>query len=86
MEHRVHDLVYGPGAVDDRRADFWVAGDTVTESWVFQGTHTGDFLGIPATGKQLQVRGIEIWRLQDSKIVERWGVVDATGVMEQLAS
>jgi steroid delta-isomerase-like uncharacterized protein len=68
------------------RDDFWAAGDTVTESWVFQGTHTGEFLGIPATGKQLQVRGIEIWRLEDGKIVERWGVVDAAGVMEQLAS
>ena len=66
--------------------DFWAAGDTVTESWVFQGTHTGGFLGIPATGKQIQVRGIEIWRLDNGKIVERWGVVDAAGVMEQLAS
>jgi predicted ester cyclase len=53
---------------------------------VRRGTHTGDFLGVPATGKQLQVRGIEIWRLADGKIVERWGIVDAAGVMEQLAS
>ena len=45
-----------------------------------------EFLGVPATGKQLQVRGIEIWRLANGKIVERWGVVDAAGVMEQLAS
>lgn len=66
--------------------DFSAAGDTVIENWIFQGTHTGDFLGVPATGKQLQVRGIEIWRLADGKIVERWGVVDAAGVMEQLAS
>jgi steroid delta-isomerase-like uncharacterized protein len=66
--------------------DFLAVGDTVVENWVFQGTHTGDFLGVPATGKQLQVRGIEIWRLADGQIVERWGVVDAAGVMEQLAS
>ncbi len=66
--------------------DFLAAGDTVIENWIFQGTHTGDFLGVPATGKQLQVRGIEIWRLADGRIVERWGVVDAAGVMEQLAS
>jgi steroid delta-isomerase-like uncharacterized protein len=65
--------------------DFLAAGDTVVENWIFQGTHTGEFLGVPATGKQLQVRGIEIWRLADGKIVERWGVVDAAGVMEQLA-
>ncbi len=68
------------------RDDFVAAGDTVVENWIFQGTHTGEFLGVPATGKQLQVRGIEIWRLADGKIVERWGVVDAGGVMEQLAS
>jgi predicted ester cyclase len=66
--------------------DFVAAGDTVVENWVFQGTHTGNFLGIPATGKQLQVRGIEIWRLADGMIVERWGVIDAAGVMEQLSS
>jgi predicted ester cyclase len=64
--------------------DFRSAGDTVTESWIFQGTHTGEFMGIPATGKQVQVRGIEIWRLADRKIIERWGVVDSGAVMEQL--
>jgi len=66
------------------RDDFIAAGDTVVENWIFQGTHTGEFLGVPATGKKLQVRGIEIWRLADGKIVERWGVVDAAGVMEQV--
>jgi steroid delta-isomerase-like uncharacterized protein len=66
--------------------EFLAVGDTVIENWVFHGTHTGEFLGVPATGKQLQVRGIEIWRLANGKIVERWGVVDAAGVMEQLAS
>lgn len=65
--------------------DLVAAGDIVVENWIFQGTHTGDFLGVPASGKQLHVRGIEIWRLADGKIVERWGVVDAAGVMEQLS-
>jgi len=68
------------------RDESLAVGDTVIENWVFQGTHTSEFLGVPATGKQLQVRGIEIWRLANGKIVERWGVVDAAGVMEQLAS
>lgn len=65
--------------------DFVAVGDTVIENWIFQGTHTGAFLGVPASGKQLQLRGIEIWRLSEGKIVERWGVIDAAGVMEQLA-
>ena len=68
------------------RDEFMAVGDTVIKNWIFRGTHTGDFLGVPATGKQLQVRGIEIWRLADGRIVERWGVVDIAGVMEQIAS
>jgi steroid delta-isomerase-like uncharacterized protein len=68
------------------RDDLLAVGDIVVENWIFQGTHTGDFLGMSASGRQLQVRGIEIWRLAGGKIVERWGVVDAAGVMEQLAS
>ena len=56
----------------------------VIENWTFRGTHTGEFMGVPATGKQIQVRGIEIWRCADGRIVERWGVVDTGSVMRQL--
>jgi predicted ester cyclase len=76
------------GGLSDRSTpqdEFHAVGDTLIENSIFQGTHTGEFLGVPATGRQLQVRGIEIWRLADGKIVERWGLVDAAGVMEQLA-
>ena len=66
--------------------DLREAGDTVVESWIFQGTHTGAFMGIPATGKPVQMRGIEIWRLADGKIVERWGVIDSGAVMTQLGA
>jgi steroid delta-isomerase-like uncharacterized protein len=66
------------------KEDYLAVGDKVVENWVFTGTHTGDFLGIPATGKVLQIRGLEIWRLENGKIAERWGVVDAAGVLEQL--
>jgi predicted ester cyclase len=66
------------------KEDYLAVGDKVVENWVFTGTHTGDFLGIPATGKRITVRGLEIWRLEAGLIVERWGVVDAAGVLEQL--
>lgn len=56
----------------------------VVENWVFTGTHTGEFLGIPPTGKTIQVRGLEIWRVEDAQIVERWGVIDVAGVLDQL--
>ena len=66
------------------KEDYLAVGDKVVENWVFTGTHTGDFLGIPATGKRLEIRGLEIWRLEDAKIVERWGVIDVAGVLDQL--
>jgi predicted ester cyclase len=64
--------------------DFHSAGDFVIESWLFQGTHTGQFMGVPATHKLIQVRGIEIWRCAEGKIIERWGVIDTGAVMQQL--
>src|SRR5947207_3132152 len=86
QRHTCQMVVGGLSNRSTLQDDFLAVGDTVVENWIFQGTHTGDFLGVPATGKRLQVRGIEIWRLANGKIVERWGVVDAAGVMEQLAS
>jgi steroid delta-isomerase-like uncharacterized protein len=70
-------------SIDD---EVFASGDRVVENWTFRGTHTGDFLGVPATGKQLTVRAIEIWRLADGLIVERWGVLDVADLMEQLQS
>ncbi len=64
--------------------EYLAAGDKVIENWVFQGTHTGEFMGVPATGKTIQVRGMEIWRVANGKIVERWGVIDSGAVMVQL--
>ena len=85
QRHTCQMVIDGLSDRSTLRDDFLAAGDIVVENWIFQGTHTGDFLGVPASGKQLHVRGIEIWRLADGKIVERWGVVDAAGVMEQLS-
>lgn len=72
--------------LSDRSIDeeLLAVGDRVVENWVFTGTHTGAFLGIPATGKTLKIRGLEIWRVEDGQIVERWGVIDVAGVLEQL--
>ncbi len=55
----------------------------VVQNWLFVGTHSGEMMGIPPSGKKIQVRGIEIWRCTDGKIVERWGVVDISDVLEQ---
>ena len=59
-------------------------GDKVVTRSTFRGTHRGDFQGMPASGKQIAVEVIDILRLENGKIVERWGQSDQLGMMQQL--
>ncbi len=64
--------------------DMIAEGDKVVARLTMRGTHKGEFLGIPATGKQLTVSAIDIMRIVDDKIVEHWVEVDMLGMMQQL--
>lgn len=66
--------------------DVIVERDKVVNRWSWRGTHQGDFMGTPATGKQATMTGIEIFRLADGKIVERWVEADMLGFMQQLGA
>jgi predicted ester cyclase len=66
--------------VDDLLAE----GDLVVSAWTGRGTHLGDLMGIPPTGKQATMVGITIDRVQDGRIVERWGDNDQLGLFIQL--
>ena len=50
--------------------DAFAAGDKVAARWVSRGIHTGDGLGVPATGKEIVVRGISMATIRDGKIVD----------------
>jgi len=52
----------------------------VVENWAMTGRHTGDGFPLPPSGQDTRVRGMEIWRCADGKIVEHWGVVDMSDV------
>jgi predicted ester cyclase len=47
-------------------------------------THTGEFMGIPATGKRITYPGIDILRIAGGKVVDRWGYFDDMGMMQQM--
>ncbi len=53
--------------------DMIAEGDKVSARVVMSGTHQGKFEGIAPTGKQVQVRAIDIFRIANGKIVEHWG-------------
>lgn len=61
-------------------------GDKVVSRIVTRGTHKGSFQGIPATGKTVTQEGIDIVRLSNGKVVERWGVFDNLGLLRQLGA
>lgn len=52
--------------------------------WTFAGAHTGPLIGIPATGKKVEVNGITISRLRDGKVAEERVYWDRLGLMQQL--
>jgi steroid delta-isomerase-like uncharacterized protein len=58
--------------------------DKVTKIWTANSTHKGELMGIPATGKRIKVKGIEVFRIVDGKIAEIWAVMDNLGMMQQL--
>ncbi len=65
--------------------DLIAEADTVVQRWTARGTHTGaPLFGAPPSGKALVMTGINEFRLADGRIVERWGVMDAAGLMQQL--
>lgn len=66
--------------VEDLIAD----GDKVVERWTIRGTHRGDFMGMPATNKQVTVSGIDIYRYAGGRRVETWSQYDSLGMMRQL--
>ena len=59
-------------------------GDLVCTRGYFEGTHDGDFMGVPATGNKVNVKYIDIWRMADGKAVENWVRLDMLGLMQQL--
>ncbi len=48
------------------------------------GTHTGDFLGHAPTGGRFTVRNVQVMRIVDGRMTERWGSTDQLGILQQL--
>ena len=66
--------------VDDQIAE----GDKVSTRITMTGTHQGDFLGLPETGKRVHIQGIVLSRLRDGLILEEWELLDQLSLLQQL--
>lgn len=75
------------GAFPDWHSDLGLLvgeGDLVVEQFVASGTQQGEVMGVPGDGRTVRLRGINIFRVRDGKILERWGRLDELGVLRQL--
>jgi steroid delta-isomerase-like uncharacterized protein len=64
--------------------DMIAEGDRVATRKVLRGRHSGEFMGIPATGKQVAIKAIDIIRVRDGKYAEHWGHSNLMEVVQEL--
>jgi steroid delta-isomerase-like uncharacterized protein len=64
--------------------DMMAEGDKVATRKTFHGTHQDEFMGIPPTGRRVNMGLIDIVRIADGRVVEHWSMGDNLGMMQQL--
>ena len=69
-------------SIEDQIAE----GDRVASRWAASATHTGPVMGMPPTGKTVQVTGVNVARFADGKIVESWFNFDMLTLLQQLGA
>ena len=66
--------------------DMVAEGDRVVTRWTARGTHEGELMGVPPSGKQVTVTGIGIDRIAGGKVAESWGSWDTLGLLTQVGA
>ena len=61
-------------------------GDRVAARFTMRGTHDGTFFGVPATGRRIEVRAMNFYRLADGRFVEEYGQPDQLGLLQQIGA
>ena len=66
--------------------DIIAEGDKVVSRWTARGTHRGELMGIAPTGNGVTIKGIDVLRIAEGRIVERWAQFNDLEVMQQLGA
>lgn len=61
-------------------------GTRIVGRYRYEGTHTGNFLGYPATGNAFAMRSIDIWRVEDGRLVEHWDELNTLDIFIQVGA
>ena len=66
--------------------DIIAEGDKVWIRLSYTGTHTGEFMGLPPTGKKITSKGVDIYRIVNGKLAEYWNVFDKVDMFKQIGA
>jgi steroid delta-isomerase-like uncharacterized protein len=64
--------------------DIFATENRVALRYTLTGTHQGEYRGIPATGKKLEINAIHLYRIEGDKIAEQWALPDVAGIYRQM--
>jgi steroid delta-isomerase-like uncharacterized protein len=66
--------------------DAFAVGDRVVGRYTYRARHTGSFVGVPASGAEIVMRSIDIWRCEDGHFVEHWDELNLLEVFQQMGA
>ena len=60
--------------------------DLVVNRITWRGVHSGTLAGVPATGRSIELRGINMFRVKDGRVAEQWAQLDMLGLLQQIGA
>ncbi len=81
---RIRDRLAGFPDLTTTIEDMFVSGDKLAVTLIWRGTHAGDYGGVAATGKRVEVRDTAIWHFRDGKVAEILTLQDQFGILKQV--
>lgn len=86
MEHFIGDFAAGFPDYSFEIHDQIAQGDTVFNRITWRGVHRGEFVGIPATGRQIELRGINLFKVKNGRVVVQRAELDFLGLLQQIGA
>jgi steroid delta-isomerase-like uncharacterized protein len=86
FEHFVGGVTNGMPGYTYEIHDQIAQGDLVANRVTWRGVHSGNLAGVPATGRSIELRGINMFRVTDGRVVEQWAQLDMLGLLQQIGA
>jgi steroid delta-isomerase-like uncharacterized protein len=86
FEHFVAGVTNGMPGYTYEIHDQIAQGDLVVNRVTWRGVHSGTLAGVPATGRSIELRGINMFRVKDGRAVEQWAELDMLGLLQQIGA